>query len=80
MAKTYGKDLQKQWGLGSPEKKVGVRNRAREGLRCNFIVKGQWEASEKFETVERYDHIWFRWISLGTIWQLQERRNWSMRQ
>lgn len=68
MAKTYGKDLQKQWGLGSPEKKAGVRNRARKGLDVT-IVKGQWEASEKFETVERYDHIWFRWISLGTIWQ-----------
>lgn len=58
----YGKDLQKQWGLGSPEKKVGVRNRARKGLDVT-IVKGQWEASKKFEAQERYDHIWFRWIS-----------------
>ena len=51
MAKMYGKDLQKQWDLVSPEKNVGARNQARKGLDVT-IVKGQWEASEKFVSVE----------------------------
>ena len=71
----YGKDLQKQWDMGSPEKNVGARNRARKGLDVT-IVKGQWEASEKFETVERYDHICgldgFPWVLFGSV----KGRNW----
>lgn len=70
-----GKGLQKRWDMGIPEKDVGARNRARKGLDVT-MVKGQWEASEKFETVERYDHICgldgFPWVLFGSV----KGRNW----